>query len=82
MIDEAVSVELLQKIVNLYITVRLFSFASSCVETCKQLYKKTFQKGRGMRKESFTTYVRHSLLAIMITRFNSYNYYRNVKLNL
>ena len=48
---------LLHKIAELYITIRGFSFASSCVELYKKSSKKALQKGKGIRKELFTSKV-------------------------
>ena len=53
-LEEAVSQELLLEISTLFVTVRGFAFASSCVETYKKLSKKTLQKGKGIRKQLFT----------------------------
>ena len=41
--------------VELYVTITGFSFATSCVELYKQSTKKTLQKGKGIRKEVFTS---------------------------
>ena len=53
--DDANGKDLLQMIVKLYITIRGFSFASSCVELFKKANKTTLQKGKGIRKELFTS---------------------------
>ena len=42
---------LLQKIAELYLTVRGFAFATSCLELYKQAHKKTLQKKKALRKE-------------------------------
>ena len=49
--------ELLQLIVKLYITIRGFSFANSCIELFKKAKKRTLQKGKGLCKEIFTSSV-------------------------
>ncbi len=46
---------LLEMIVNLYVTIRGFSFASSCIERFKKENEKLLQKGKGIRKEVFTS---------------------------
>lgn len=46
---------LLNMFINLYITVRGFSFATSCVERYKMENQKLLQKGKGIRKEIFTS---------------------------
>ena len=53
--DLAMSV--LRMIVELYVTVRGFAFATSCLEMYKQANKKTSQKSKGIRKELFTSKV-------------------------
>ena len=55
--DEPESNELLHMIVELYVTIRGFSFASSIVEMYKKRSKKVLQKGKGLRKELFTSSV-------------------------
>ena len=52
-IDEKDATELLHQLIELYITIRGFSFATSCVEFYKISYKKSLQKGKGIRKELF-----------------------------
>ena len=42
---------LLQKIVNLYVTVRGFAFATSCLEMFKHAQHKTMKKTRSLRSE-------------------------------
>ena len=42
---------LLQQIAELYLTVRGFAFATSCLELYKQAHKKTLQKKKALRKE-------------------------------
>ena len=42
---------LLQKIVDLYVTVRGFAFATSCLEMFKQAQHKTMKKTRSLRSE-------------------------------
>ena len=48
---------LLHRIIELYVTTRGFSFASSCVELYKKSSKRPLQKGKGIRKELFTSNV-------------------------
>ena len=55
--DEPESNELLHMIVELYVTIQGFSFASSIVEMYKKRSKKVLQKGKGLRKELFTSSV-------------------------
>ena len=55
--NEPESNELLHMIVELYVTIRGFSFASSIVEMYKKRSKKVLQKGKGLRKELFTSSV-------------------------
>ena len=55
--DKPESNELLHMIVELYVTIQGFSFASSIVEMYKKRSKKVLQKGKGLRKELFTSYV-------------------------
>ena len=42
---------LLRQIAELYLTVRGFAFATSCLELYKQAHKKTLQKKKALRKE-------------------------------
>ena len=56
--DTGVGMELLKIIVQLYITIRGFSFANSYVELFKQRTKKNLQKGKGLRNELFTSSTR------------------------
>ena len=53
--DDANGKDILQMIVKLYITIRGFSFASSCVQLFKKANKRTLQKGKEIRKELFTS---------------------------
>lgn len=48
------TLELLKMIVTLYITIRGFAFAKSCVELYKQANKKALSKSKGIRKELYT----------------------------
>ena len=48
---------LLHMIVELYITLRGFSFAASFIEQYKKATKRVLQKGKGIRKELFTSNV-------------------------
>jgi hypothetical protein len=56
--DDANVQMLLKMIIELYVTIRGFSFATSCVELYKQSIKKTLQKGKGIRKELFTSNIK------------------------
>ena len=49
--DNAVANLVLQKIVQLYITVRGFSFAKSYIEIYKQAHRKTLQRSKALRSE-------------------------------
>ena len=49
--SDDISSLVLQRIVKLYMTVRGFAFASSCLELYKQAHKKTLQKRRALRSE-------------------------------
>ena len=42
---------LLQKVVDLYVTIRGFAFATSCLEMYKQTQHKTMKKTRSLRSE-------------------------------
>lgn len=53
-VDENVGMIILQKIANLYVTIRGFAFASSCLELYKQQYKKKTQKSKSLRKKLCT----------------------------
>ena len=44
-IDDKDATELLHRLIELYITIRRFSFATSCVEFYKTSHKKSLQKG-------------------------------------
>ncbi len=57
-VGDAESCALLQKVIALYITVRGFAFAKSCLELYKQATKKALAKSKGLRKELFTTNVK------------------------
>ena len=48
--DNETGMLLLKHIVELYVTVRGFAFASSCVELYKQAQKTTFAKKKALRK--------------------------------
>lgn len=54
-IDNEIEKELLEMIVSLYVTTRGFSLATSCIENFKKENKKMLQKGKGLRKEIFTS---------------------------
>ncbi len=53
-VDESVGKVILKKIAELYITVRGFAFASSCLELYKQKFKKKTQKSKSLRKKLAT----------------------------
>ena len=55
--DDAVSKAVLKKVVELYVTIRGFAFASSCLELYKQSKRKALQRSKGIRKELFTSKV-------------------------
>ena len=44
-------------LVGLYLTVRGFGFAASCLEIYKQAKRKALQRAKGLRKELFTSKV-------------------------
>ena len=62
--EEEESKALLELLVDHYITVRGFSFASGFVEKYKQAHKKSTQKSKGLRKQLLpsTQSVEHQLL--------------------
>ena len=47
--------ELLKIMADLYITIRGYSFATSCIEIYKQSMHKGLQRSKGLRKELFTS---------------------------
>ena len=49
--DKSVSHTLLRKVVELYVNIRGFAFASSCVALYKQANKKTLSKSKALRTE-------------------------------
>ena len=49
--DEGVATTLLEKIVELYVTIRGFAFANSCLELYKEAHKKTLQRKKALRRE-------------------------------
>ena len=49
--DDDISTLVLEKIVDLCVTVRGFAFAKSCMEMYKQAKKKTIQKSRALRSK-------------------------------
>ena len=49
--EDETSKAVLQQIVDLYITIRGFGFASSCLEMYKQTQHKTTQKTRALHSE-------------------------------
>ncbi len=52
---EDVPTAVLKKISELYLTVRGFSFSSSCLELYKQINKSQLQKSKGLRRKLQTT---------------------------
>jgi hypothetical protein len=54
-IKEDDATKLLNMIVELFVNTRGFAFASSCVEQYKQSTHKLIEKGKGIRKEVFTS---------------------------
>ena len=50
-VEEEVSVAVLHKIIDLYVTVRGFRFATSCLEIYKQAHQTTLQKKKALRRE-------------------------------
>lgn len=53
-IDDNIAFVILQKITKLYVTIRGFAFASSCLELYKQQHKKKTQKSKALRKKLAT----------------------------
>ena len=49
--EESISNVLLKKVVQLFVNIRGFAFASSCVELYKQANKKTLSKKKALRTE-------------------------------
>ena len=49
--DDDISTLILEKIVELYVTVRGFAFAKSCMEMYKHAKKKTVQKSRALHSK-------------------------------
>ena len=64
-------------IVSLYITVRGFSFATACVERYKREINKVLQKGKGIRKEVFTSTATEN-----ITEWHQFSYRQSSKINV
>lgn len=52
--DDAVGTDILKRISELYLTVRGFAFANSCMEMYKQRSKKKVQKSKALRKKVAT----------------------------
>ena len=48
--DDEVGQKVLELICELYLTVRGFAFAKSCLELYKQTHKKSIQKSKALRK--------------------------------
>ncbi len=53
-IEDELGMVILRKITELYLTVRGFAFASSCLELYKQQHKKKTQKLKSLRKKLVT----------------------------
>ena len=49
--DDDIATQVLQRIVQLYITIRGFAFATSCLDMYKQAHKKTLQKKKALRSD-------------------------------
>ena len=58
--EEAAAKTLLKMIVDLWITIRGFSFSSAWIEQYKQANKKTIQRSKALRRELFTDDVNNS----------------------
>ena len=56
-VEEEVSVAVLHKIIDLYVTVRGFGFATSCLEIYKQAHQTTLQKKRKHLEENFVNII-------------------------
>lgn len=54
-VDDSIGLTLLQKLVELYLTVRGFSFSTGCLELYKQHHKKRTQKSKALRKKLLST---------------------------
>lgn len=52
--DDSIGIDVLKRISGLYLTVRGFAFAASCLEMYKQRNKKQIQKSKALRKEVAT----------------------------
>jgi hypothetical protein len=50
-LDNTIAMEILKQIATLYLTVRGFAFASSCLELYKQRHKKKTQKSKAIRRK-------------------------------
>ena len=56
-VEEEVSVAVLHKIIDLYVTVRGFGFATSCLEIYKQAHQTTLQKKKKHLEENFVNII-------------------------
>ena len=52
--DENVTSDLLKQIIQLYLTIRGFAFARSCLELYKRHHSKRLQKSKSLRREITT----------------------------
>ena len=56
-IQDATASTLLRMLCEHYVTIRGYSFTGSCVELYKKSSKRALQKGKGLRKEIFSSRV-------------------------
>lgn len=49
--DDCITMTVLRKVCELYLTIRGFSFAASCLELYKQRNKQQIQKSKALRKK-------------------------------
>ena len=53
--EDSVGKAVLKMLIEDYVTIRGFAFASSCLELYKQAKRKALQRSKGIRKELFTS---------------------------
>lgn len=53
-VDDDIASEVLKRLGKLYLTVRGFAFASSCLEMYKMRHKQQLQKSKGLRRKVAT----------------------------
>ena len=53
--SDVVANKVLKMLAELYLKVRGFSYAATCLEMYKQSKRKTLQRAKGLRKELFTS---------------------------